>query len=105
MATVFEKFHTEEQRSVVSLSVGKTPQCKRYSKEIFPVYDGMCLSRKAIHSWVEKFSQGLSKIADDEKEVRNWLRQQSKDFYPAGFDALVKRWDKCISVDDGYVEE
>jgi hypothetical protein len=24
-------------------------------------------------------------------QVRKWLRQQSKDFYAAGFDALVKR--------------
>jgi hypothetical protein len=26
------------------------------------------------------------------KEAREWLKQQSKEFY-AGFDALVKRWD------------
>jgi hypothetical protein len=32
---------------------------------MFPVYDGKCLSRKAVHNWVEKFSQGLSKAADD----------------------------------------
>jgi hypothetical protein len=35
----------------------------------------------------------------------NWLRQQSKDFYVAGFDTLVKRWDKCINVGGGYVEK
>jgi hypothetical protein len=38
-------------------------------------------------------------------KVRKWLRQQSKHFYAAGFDALVKRWDKCISVSGGYVEK
>jgi hypothetical protein len=38
-------------------------------------------------------------------QVRKWLRQQSKDFYATGFDALVKRWDKCISVGEGYVEK
>jgi hypothetical protein len=38
-------------------------------------------------------------------EVRKWLRQQSKDFCAAGFDALVKRWDKCIDVGGGYVEK
>jgi hypothetical protein len=27
-----------------------------------------------------------------------WLRQQSEDFHAEGFDALVKRWDKCINV-------
>jgi hypothetical protein len=52
------------------------------------------LSRKAVHNWVEKFSEERSKISDDEKEVRKWLRQQSKDFYAAGFDALVKTFDK-----------
>jgi hypothetical protein len=38
-------------------------------------------------------------------QVRKWSRQQSKDFYAAGFDALVKRWDKCVSVGVGYVKK
>jgi hypothetical protein len=33
-------------------------------KEMFPIYDGKCLPRKAVHNWVEKFTQGLSKDAD-----------------------------------------
>jgi hypothetical protein len=41
MATVLEECTTEEQRSFVRLS------------------------RKAVHNWVEKFSQGCSKVADD----------------------------------------
>jgi hypothetical protein len=49
------------------------------------------LSRKVVQKWVEKFSQGRSKIADDETEVLKWLRQQTKDFCTAGFDALAKR--------------
>jgi hypothetical protein len=28
-----------------------------------------------------------------------------KNFYAAGFDALVKRWDKCINVGGGYAEK
>jgi hypothetical protein len=43
---------------------------------------------------------------DDEKvemEVQKWLRQQSKDFYAAGLNTLVKQWDKCISVSGRYV--
>jgi hypothetical protein len=28
-------------------------------------------------------------------KVRKCLRQQSKDFYAASFDALVKWWDNC----------
>jgi hypothetical protein len=49
---------------------------------------------------------GDKRFADDEEvemEVRKWLRQRSKDFYAASFDALVKRWDKCINVGGGYV--
>jgi hypothetical protein len=37
--------------------------------------------------------------------VRKWLRQQPKYVYDAGFDGLVKRWDKCINVGGGYVEK
>jgi hypothetical protein len=37
--------------------------------------------------------------------MREWLRQQSKDFYAADFEALVKRWDKYITVGGGYVEK
>jgi hypothetical protein len=38
-------------------------------------------------------------------EVRMWLRKQSKYVYAAGFDAVVKPWDKCMSVGGGYVEK
>jgi hypothetical protein len=45
-------------------------------------------------------------LADEEVETeRKWLRQQSKHFCAAGFDALVKRWDKRVSVGGGYVEK
>jgi hypothetical protein len=57
---------------------------------------------------VKRISLGAKYFADDEEvetEVRKWLRQQSKDFYTAGFHALVKRWDKCISVDGGSIEK
>jgi hypothetical protein len=30
---------------------------------------------------------------------------ETKDFYAASFDAVVKRWDKCINVGGGYVEK
>jgi hypothetical protein len=36
-----------------------------------------------------------------ETEVRKWLGRQSKGFYAAGYDALVKRWDKLsVLVED-----
>jgi hypothetical protein len=38
---------------------------KDIHKEMFALYGGKCSSRKAVHNWVEKFSQGRSKVADD----------------------------------------
>jgi hypothetical protein len=55
------------------------------------------VSFKAAHNWAEKFSQGSS--------VGKWLRQQSEDLHATGFDAWVKRWDKCINDGAGYVEK
>jgi hypothetical protein len=46
-------------------------------------------------------------VNDEEEakaEVREWLTTVN-DIYAAGFDALVKRWDKCIIVGGGYVEK
>jgi hypothetical protein len=37
--------------------------------------------------------------------MQKGLRRQTKDFYAAGFEALVKRQDKCIIVGGGYVEK
>jgi transposase len=37
---------------------------------MFPVYAGKCLLRKAVHSWVEKFSQGRWKVADNARPGR-----------------------------------
>jgi hypothetical protein len=37
---------------------------KNIHKEVFPFYGGKCLSRKAVHNWVQKFSQERSEVAD-----------------------------------------
>jgi hypothetical protein len=44
---------------------------------------------------------GGKNFTDDkevETNVRKWLRRQSKDLYAAGFDALVRQWNKRINV-------
>jgi hypothetical protein len=58
---------------------------------MFPVYGEKCLSSKTVHKWVGK--RGKIFIYDEkvETEVWYWLRQQSKEYYAAGFEALVKR--------------
>jgi hypothetical protein len=102
MSTVHAGYTTEEQRSVMIFVWAKGLNAKDVHKEMFPVCGRKCLSRKAVYNWVKKFSQGHSKVTDDETEMRKWLRQQSEDCYAVGLDALVKRWDKCISVVEKY---
>jgi hypothetical protein len=65
MASVLEECTTEEQRSLVRFLWPKALNAKDIHKGMFPVYGLKCLSRKAVHNWVEKFSKGRSKVADD----------------------------------------
>jgi hypothetical protein len=76
------------------------PNAKGIHIEMFPVYGGKCLSCKAVDSRLAK----VSLMTNVEMEVPKWLRQQSEDFCAAGFDALVKQWDKSIGVCGGYAE-
>jgi hypothetical protein len=46
---------------------------------------------KEVHNWVKERGKRFYDDEAVETEVRKWLRQQSKDLYAAGFDALVKR--------------
>jgi hypothetical protein len=105
MATVLEEYTNKEQRYVVHILCGEVLNAKNILKKIFHAYGRKCLSRKAFHNWIEKFSQERVKVANDARPIGYWLRKQSKDFYAAGFDALVKRCDKCVNVDGGYVEK
>jgi hypothetical protein len=64
---VLEEYIIEEQLSVVRFLWAKGLNAKDIHKEIFAVYGGKCLSRKAVHDWVDKFYQGLSKVANDDR--------------------------------------
>jgi hypothetical protein len=82
MVTVLEECITENQHSVMRYLWAKGLNAKDIYKEMFSVYGGKCLSCKTVHNWVKKFSQGLSKVADDarpgsevtEKTVKRLLR-------------------------------
>jgi hypothetical protein len=54
MATVLQECTstTDEKRSVVRFLWAKVLTAKNIHKEMFSVYGGKCLSRKAVHSWV-----------------------------------------------------
>jgi hypothetical protein len=56
MVTMLEECTTEEQCSVVRFLWAKGHNAKDIHKEMFPVYGGKCLSRKAVHNWVAKVS-------------------------------------------------
>jgi hypothetical protein len=65
MATVLEECTTKQLCSVAHFLWAKGLNAKDIHKEIFPVYGGKCPSCKDVHNWVEKFSQGHFKVADD----------------------------------------
>ncbi|PNF25323.1 hypothetical protein B7P43_G10940 [Cryptotermes secundus] len=48
---------TEGLHSVVCPLWANGSNAKNVHKEMFPVYSGKCLSCKAVHNWVKKFSQ------------------------------------------------
>lgn len=58
-------------------------------KEMLLVYGEKCLSRKAVYNWVEKFSQGRSKIDDEDRSrcpvliVTKSTKQQVEELIPA----------------------
>jgi hypothetical protein len=70
MATVLEECTTEGQPFVVRFLWAKELSAKDVHEEMCPVYGGKCFSRKAVHSWVDKFSQGRSKFVDDARPCR-----------------------------------
>jgi hypothetical protein len=72
-----------------------------FKKKCFLVTGGSVCGVKRLHFSVKRFAGG----EEVETEVRKWLRQQSKDFYAASFDAQVKRRDKCINVGGRYVKK
>jgi hypothetical protein len=74
---------------------------RTFIKKSFLLIVGSVCSVKFFHICGKRFVDG----EEIQTEVWKWLRQQSKDFYIAGFDTLVKQWDKFINVGGGYVKK
>jgi transposase len=70
MTNVREEHTTEELRSVVLFFGAKGRNIKNILKKMCPLYCEKYLSRKAVRNWVEKVSQGRSKVADDARPGR-----------------------------------
>jgi hypothetical protein len=86
MATVLEECTTEEQFSVVRFMWAKGLDAKG---EWFPIYCEKCLSRKAVHNWVPNVSLMMKRL--------------KRRCGSAGFDTLLKRWDKFINIGGGRI--
>ena len=83
----------------------KTMEAKDIHKEMLPMYGEHCLSRQAVHNWVQKFSEWRTSVEDEHRVGRITFRQQPKEFFATGFQGLVKRWDKCLNLYGDYVEK
>jgi transposase len=70
MTAVLEEYTTKEQSCVVHFLWAKGLSAKVIHKEMFPVYGGQCLWRKAVYNWVKKFSEGHSRVPDDAQQGR-----------------------------------
>jgi len=96
---------TIERRGVVRFLWAKHMAAKDMHKEMLPMYGEHCPSRQAVHSWVQKFSEGRTSIEDEHRVGRITFRQQPQEFYAAGFQGLVKRWDERLNLYGDYVEK
>ena len=49
-------------------------EAKDIHKEMLPMYSEHCLSRQAVHNWVQKFSEGRTSIEDEHPAVERAVR-------------------------------
>jgi hypothetical protein len=87
---------TIEQRGIVRFLWAKDMAAKDIHKEMLPMYGEYCLS---LHLSGERFPDDAV-----ERAMCAWFRQQPQEFYAAGFQRLVSRWDKCLNLCD-FVEK
>jgi hypothetical protein len=105
MATLPEVYTTEEQSYVVRFC-GQNDSLKRIIiKKYFLYTVGSVCRVKWFTTGSRNSLKEVRKTQMMSDQVQKWLRQQSKDFYAVGFDALVELWGKCINVGREYVEK
>jgi len=79
MAEPLSTCTTIEQRGAVRFLWAKDMVTKAIHKEVLPMYGEHCLSRQAVHNWVQKFSEGRTSI---EGEHRVGSGSNHKNFTP-----------------------
>jgi hypothetical protein len=101
MATVPEAYTTEKQRSVLHFLWKKDSLQRIFINKRFLFTVGSVCRVKWFTTWSRNSLRDVRKSQMMLDQVRKWLRQQSKDLCAVGFDALVKRWDKYVSIGKG----
>jgi hypothetical protein len=107
---VLEDCTTEKYSSIVHFLWAKGLITNNIHKEMFPVYVGKCLSRKAIHILVEKFYQGRLKVADDARGGAKVAETTVKRLVYCGFGRACKAmrqvyqcwWRICREINDSF---
>ena len=74
---------------------------KRYGSKGYPQRNFHLFGPLKQHLSGEHFPVGDAV----ERAVCTWFRQQQQEFYTAGFQGLVKRWDKYLNLYGDYVEK
>ena len=75
MAALLNTCTTIEQRGVVRYLWAKDMAAKDIHKEMLPMYGEHCLSRQAVHNWVQKFSERRTSIEDEYRVGRPVKKQ------------------------------
>jgi hypothetical protein len=82
MAAPLNTYTTIEQRGVVRFLWAKNMDAKDIHKEMLPMYGEHCLSRQAVHNWVQKFWR----TSTEDKHRTGWCARGSdsnqKNFTP-----------------------
>jgi len=95
---------TIEQRGVVRFLWAKDMAAKDIHKDA--AYVRWTLPVTSSSPLIQHLSG--ERFPDDdavERAVCAWFRQQPQEFYVAGFQGLVKRWDKCLNLFGDYFEK
>jgi hypothetical protein len=100
MAAPLSTCTTIEQRGVVRFLWAKNMEHPPYNPDLAP---------SDLHLFGPlKHRLSGERFPDDdavERAVLAWFQQQPKEFYAAGFEGLVKRWDKCLNLCGDYFEK
>jgi hypothetical protein len=90
MASVLEGCTTEQLGSALGFLWAKWLNAKDIHKEMFQVYGEKCSSGKVVQNWVEKFSQGRSKDADNARPGAEVAETTVRRLLCCGFRSTVK---------------